>query len=248
MKSILTQGSAEHNYVIHRHETRNKSSLLYLILLISVILSLLALPWIQIDSVTTSPGVIAPPVEPIKIRARSTGELNFFDLEENRFVVQGDTLFSIRRRGIKSEQFHRAPMDGYVRNLRIEAHKSLVHAGEMILEIQAESDLVFKCYLSGDKITSLQPKQNVDFLVRSTRNEGDKSFSGKVTDILPDTSRKDKASIFEVRCSIDNTVENDLNASGLKPGMTLLARFRLARRSAFDIILKDAQDIDQSPS
>lgn len=248
MKSMLTQGSAEHNYVIHRHENRNKSRLLYLILLISVILSLLALPWIQIDSVTTSPGVIAPPAEPLEIRARSTGELNFFDLEENRLVVQGDTLFSIRRKGVKSEQFHRAPMDGYVRNLRIEAHKSLVKAGEMILEIQAGSDLVVKCYLPGDKITSLQPEQNVDFLVRYTRKERGRSFTGKVTDILPDISRKDKASIFEVRCSIDKTVENDLNASGLKPGTTLLARFRLARRSAFDIILKDAEDFNQNPS
>jgi hypothetical protein len=62
MKSILTQGSAEHNYVFHRHEKRNKGSLLYLTLLISVILLLLALPWIQIDAVTTSPGVITPPV------------------------------------------------------------------------------------------------------------------------------------------------------------------------------------------
>ncbi len=248
MKSILTQGSAEHNYVIHRHENRNKSSLLYLILLIAIILSLLALPWIQIDSVTTSPGVIAPPVEPIEIRARSTGEINFFDLEENRFVVQGDTLFSIRQRGIKSEQFHRAPMDGYVRSLRIEAHKSIVSAGESILEIQSDSDLVVKCYLSGDKIASLQPEQNVDFLVRSTRKERDKSFSGKITNILPDLSRKDKASVFEVRCSIDKTAENDPKASGLKPGMTLLTRFRLARRSAFDIISKDAEDINQNPS
>ncbi len=248
MKSLLTQGSAEHNYVIHRHENRNKSSLIYLILLIAVILSLLALPWIQIDSVTTSPGVIAPPLEPIEIRARSTGELNFFNLEENRFILQGDTLFSIRQRGMKSEQFQCAPMDGYVRNLRIEAHKSIVNAGEMILEIRAERDLVVKCYLSGDKITSLQPEQNVEFLVRSTRKERDKSLSGKVTDIVPDISREDKASIFEVRCSIDNTAENDLNASGLKPGMTLLARFRLARRSAFDIIVKDAEDINQNPS
>ena len=192
--------------------------------------------------------MIVPPVEPIEIRARSTGELNFFDLEENRFVVQGDTLFSIRQKGVKSEQFHRAPMDGYVRNLRIEAHQSLVNSGEMILEIRAKSDLIVKCYLSGDKITSLQPEQNVNFLVRSTRKERDKSFSGKVTDILPDISREDKPSVFEVRCSIDNTDENDLNASGLKPGMTLLARFRLARRSAFDIILKDAEDINQNPS
>jgi len=248
MKSILTQGSAEHNYVIHRHENQNRSSLLYLILLISVILSLLALPWIQIDSVTTSPGVIAPPVEPFKIRARSTGELILFDLEENRVVVQGDTLFSIRRKGMKSEQFHRAPVDGYVRNLRIEAHRSLVSAGERILEIHAGSDLVVKCYLTGDKITSLQPEQDVDFMVRSPRKESYKSFSGKVTDIIPDITRKDKASIFEIRCSLDNTVENDLQASGLKPGMTLLARFRLARRSAFDIISKDDENINQNPS
>jgi multidrug efflux pump subunit AcrA (membrane-fusion protein) len=167
---------------------------------------------------------------------------------ENRFVVQGDTLFSIRRKGLKSEQIYRAPRDGYVRNLKSEAQKTLVYSGEMILEIQTESDLVVKCYLSGDKITSLQPEQNVEFQIHTAQQKRDKSFAGKVTDILPDISRKDKAAIFEVRCSIDNPVGNDLHASELKPGMALLARFRLARRSAFDIILKDVEPVNRDPS
>lgn len=248
MKSILPQGPAEHNYVFHRHENLNKSNIVYLVLLISVILSLLAMPWIQIDSVTTSPGVIAPPLEPFTIRAKSTGKLNLFNLEENRFIVQGDTLFSIMREELKSEEFYRAPIDGYVRNLRSEAEKSIIKSGEMILEIHPETELVVKCYLSGDNITSLQPEQCVEFQIQSARRETNKVFSGKIKEILPSISKKDKAAIFEVRCSIDDTLENDLHDSQLKSGMTLLARFRLARRSAFDIILKDVEDIDKNAS
>ena len=105
-----------------------------------------------------------------------------------------------------------------------------------------------KCYLSGDNITSLQPEQSVEFQIQSARRETNKVFSGKIKEILPSISKKDKAAIFEVRCSIDDTLENDLHDSQLKSGMTLLARFKLARRSAFDIILKDVEDIDKNAS
>lgn len=248
MKSILPQGPAELNYVFHRHENLTKSSIVYLILLVSVILSILAMPWIQIDSVTTSPGVVTPSVEPFAIRSKSTGRLNLSDLEENHFIGQGDTLFTIRRKELKSEEFYRAPIAGYVRNLRNGADKSIVKSGEMILEIHPEIDLLVKCYLSGDKITSLQPEQNVEFQIQSDLRDTNKSFSGKITDILPSISRKDKKVIFEVRCSIEDPVENNLHTSQLKSGMTLLARFRLARRSAFDILLKDVEDIDKDAS
>lgn len=248
MKTILPQDPAEHNYVFHRHENLNKSSIVYSILLICVIVSLLAMPWIRIDSVTTSPGVVTPSVEPFKMRSKSTGKLNLFNLEENRFVVRGDTLFSIRRKGLKSAEVYRAPIDGRVRYLRSEADASIVKSGEMILEIHPKADFIVRCYLSGYNIASLQPEQSVEFQFQSARRETNKPLSGKIKDILPSISRKEKAAIFEVRCSIDDAFENDLHASRLKPGMTLLARFRLARRSAFDIILKDVEHIDRNPS
>ena len=248
MKSILPPVHAEHNYVFHRHANRNKHSILYLLLLISVITSLLAMPWIQFESSTTTPGLIAPHEEPLPVRVRATGRLNLLNLEENNFVVQGDTLFSIRRNETQSEEVYKAPIDGYVHNLRSKAGESLVHSGETILEIQPEASLVVKCYLNGDNVASVKPDQNVEFQVQSFQKDPEQAISGKITEILPAKFSKDRTTVYEVRCSIEDSDANDLRNSVLRPGMTLLARFRTARKSAFDILMKDPVDIDPDPS
>jgi hypothetical protein len=70
---------------------------------------------------------------------------------------------------------------------------------------------------------------------------------GKIERILPSVDPKDPRAVFEVHCTIDSA--NGTNQSpSLKPGMTLLTRFRLARRSAVDIILKDVKEKDQIPT
>ena len=248
MKSFLPLGHAELNYVSHRHMSHKKNSILYSLLLISVIAPLLAMPWIQIESATTSPGVIAPPPEPYEIRVRTPGRLNLFNLGENRFVIKGDTLFSIWQEELQTEEIYRAPLDGSVHNIRSEADESWVRSGELILEIRPDTSIVVKCYLPPDNIVSVQPDQKVEFQIHSIPNDTTRVIPGKVMEILPAVLKNDKNAVFEVRCSIDDTVSNDLRASQLKPGMTLLARFRTARKSAFDIILKDVEVIDQSAS
>jgi multidrug efflux pump subunit AcrA (membrane-fusion protein) len=221
--------------------------MLYPVLLIAVLACFIAMPWIQIESMTTSPGVIAPSLHPFEIKLKSTGRLKLCGLEENSFVQEGDTLFSVWSEAIDKEEFTFAPIDGYVRRLRNDLDMSVLENGEVILEIQPEHELVVKCYLSGDEITSVQPDQNIDFWIKSSANERNKTLSGKVTRILPSILSKGEKPIFEVRCSVD-TLENDFHSSELKAGMTLLARFRPARRSAFDIILKDVEDKDRNPA
>ncbi len=247
MKSNLYRVPSEYNYVCHRYTNRNKSSVLYPILLITVIACFIAMPWIQIESVTTSPGMISPPIHPFEVKVKSKGILKLYPFEENRFVQKGDTLFSIWIEAQSKEEFNIAPIDGYVRMLRNEIDKSVVESGEMILEIQPEHEIVVRCYLSGDEITSVQPNQNVEFQFRSFGKEKNGTLSGKVTGILPSINRNDEKAIYEVRCSVD-TLEKNFHAYQLKAGMTLLARFRPARRSAFDIILKDVEDKDRNPS
>ncbi len=247
MQSFFTQGPLEHTYVFHRHKNLNRSGKVYLILLISVIASLLAIPWIQIESVTTSPGLISPPGDPFEIRVKEAGLLQLSGLAENEFVYQGDTLFTIWRKSRNQKMFAVAPTDGYVRNLRNSADQLSVTAGEVILEILPEPDLVVKCYLSGDDITSVQPDQDVEFQVQSSQKPINGVLSGTVTKISPSPDMKDENALFEVSCSIDTTKQNS-GASRLKAGMTLLARFRSARRSAFDIILKDVEDKDRNPT
>ncbi len=174
--------------------------------------------------------------------------MNLLNLKENGFVVTGDTLFSIWRNETQSEEVYKAPIDGYVHNLRSKAGESLVHSGETILEIQPEASLVVKCYLNGDNVASVKPDQNVEFQVQSFQKDPEQAISGKITEILPAKFSKDRTTVYEVRCSIEDSDANDLRNSVLRPGMTLLARFRTARKSAFDILMKDPADIDPDPS
>lgn len=247
MNTIFSPNLPEKTYVFHRHQNLNKGVILYAGLLILVITPLLAMPWIKLESVTTSPGVIMPSTKPMEIRTESSGKLSLLNLEENLFVQQGDTLFSIWRQTEKKESFTLAPADGYVHNLKKTAHKSIVRKDEVILELQSERDLIVKCYLTGEDITSVQPEHLVEFLVQSPPKETKDLFTGKVTNIIPSISSKDQKAIFEIRCSID-AIRHGPNSPALKVGTTLLTRFRGARRSAFGIILNEVEANDLNPT
>lgn len=247
MNTLFSPSSPEKTYVFHRHQNLNKGIILYTGLLILVITPLLAMPWIRLESVTTTPGVIMPSTKPVEIRAESSGSLSLLNLEENLFVKLGDTLFSIWRQTERKEIFTLAPTDGYVHNLKKTAHKRIVRKDEVILEIRSEQDLFVQCYLTGEDITSVQPEHIVEFLVQSQRKETKDLFKGKVTNIIPSISAKDQKAIFEIRCSIDS-IRQGSNAQVLKVGTTLLTRFRGARRSAFGIILNEVEDYDQNPA
>jgi hypothetical protein len=72
-------------------------------------------------------------------------------------------------------------------------------------------------------------------------------FPGTITEIVPSINMNEGRPIYEVRCSITD-FQKEIHPVELKPGITLLTRFRSARRSAFDIILKEVENENSEQS
>lgn len=247
MNSIYSEPGVSSKLLLYRYRILKRSRLVYWLLLLFITASILALPWIHVESITSSPGVIAPLEEPLEIRAKASGKLFSSNFNDNYYVQQGDSLFSIRTGPLKKELFILAPISGYVFWLQKFERSSIVKEGQRIMEIVPKSALIAKCYLSGKDITSLQLEQAVEFQVESPNKKNDSFFSGTVTEIVPSINTNEDHLIYEVRSSIPD-FQKEIHPVELKPGITLLTRFRSARRSALDIILKDDEDKNSEKS
>ena len=117
------------------------------------------------------------------------------------------------------------------------------------MEILPEPNPVVKCYLSADQITSIQPDQKVQFQLHTSHNQTKGFLEGNVKMISPspEYSDNEKKDVYEILCSIDINQEKERSLK-MKTGMTLIARFRLARRSAFDILMKDPGSVEADRS
>jgi multidrug resistance efflux pump len=247
MNSIYSEPGVSGKLLLYRYRILKRNRFAYWLLLLLITASILALPWIYVESVISSPGVITPLEEPIEIRAEASGKLFSSHLNDNYYVQQGDSLFSIRTGLMRKELFILAPISGYVCWLHEFEGSSVVKKGQRILEIVPKSALVVKCYLSGKDITSVQPEQSVEFQVESPKKNLNAVYPGTITEIVPSINMNEGRVIYEVRCSIAD-FQKEIHPRELKPGITLLTRFRLARRSAFDIILKDVEDENSDQS
>lgn len=249
MKSINLKDSFEDTLILHGHKSFNNSRTFYTLLLALCLGLFFAIPWVQIESIATSPAVVLPIQEPTQIRAKTSGEIHLFDPAENRFVFQGDTLFILRSHGAPKNHVVLSPTDGYVRNLGGCEGVCPVIEDQVIMEILPEPSPVVKCYLTEDQITSIQPDQKVQFQLQSSHNHTKRFLEGNVKMISPSLAYSDneKKDVYEILCSIDINKDKERSLK-MKTGMTLIARFRLARRSAFDILMKDPGSVETDPS
>lgn len=247
MNSIYSEPGVSSKLLLYRYRVLKKHRFVYWLLLLFITASILALPWIHVESVISSPGVIAPLEEPVEIRAEASGKLFSSNFNDNCYVQKGDSLFSIRTGPLKKELFILAPISGYVCWLQEFERSSNVKRGQRIIEIVPKSALFVKCYLSGKDITSVQPQQVVEFQVESPKKNNEAVFPGTITEIVPSININEGRPIYEVRCSIAD-FQKEIHPVELKPGITLLTRFRSARRSAFDIILKDVENENSEQS
>jgi HlyD family secretion protein len=140
-----------------------------------------------------------------------------------------------------------APVSGYVQHLTGLKKGVHVREGAPVLEIIPESGLIVKCYVSSDEIGLVERNQKVIYRIPALKRLGGGTAAGKVLSISPDVSVKNTEPVYEVRCSLDSLPsESSCKKEPLKNGMTLIARFRLARRTVFDLLVDDLEDIQNN--
>ena len=249
MKSINSKDSVEDILILQGHKSFNKHRTFYTLLLILCLGLFFAIPWVQIESIATSPAVVLPRQGPTQVRAKTSGEIDLFGPAEDRFVFQGDTLFILRSKVAAENHVVLSPTDGYVRDLSGCDGVCPVVEGQVVMEILPEPNPIVKCYLTGGQINSIKADQKVQFQLQSSQNQINRILEGNVKAISPSQAHRnnDKKNVYEVLCSIDINKGKERSLK-MKTGMTLIARFRLARRSAFDILMKDPGSVETDPS
>ena len=166
-------------------------------------------------------------------------KLKTHDFQRKEILV---SLHKIRQK--KKDLIVISPISGYVRLLGGIQPGMRVEEGLPLLEIVPEAGLIVKCYVPAREIGRLRPDQDVEYHIPYSIRSDAKTSRGKVLSIAPDVEVKNEKPVFEVRCSLDTTLSEPRGKKKqLKNGMILIARFRLARRTVFDLLVEDFEDL-----
>ena len=86
-----------------KHTTRSK--IIYSTLLISVIIAIIALPFIKVDIYTSAAGLVKPNVERVPISLINSGRVKYSIMKDNLEVREGDTILVIENKIIDEQLF-----------------------------------------------------------------------------------------------------------------------------------------------
>jgi multidrug resistance efflux pump len=137
-----------------------------------------------------------------------------------------------------------APVTGTVDEMPGVSPGSFVTAGEAIAVISPSSELQAEVYVTPRDIGTLRPGTTVRMQVDAFNYTDWGMVTGRVREISDDYVTVNQQPVFKVKCSLD---QDHLSlASGfrgrLKKGMTLRARFFVARRTLLQLLYENVDD------
>src|SRR4051812_38017771 len=94
------------NNTIQYHVVKHnkKTSILFVVTFIALIIAFGFLPFIKVDIYTTSRGTITPLDKKLNIYAPINGKILLFKIEDNQKVKKGDTLLIIDHKVLKEKE------------------------------------------------------------------------------------------------------------------------------------------------
>ena len=138
----------------------------------------------------------------------------------------------------------KAPLQGTVEQLASLAAGSYVQAGQRLAVLSPRSELVAEVSVTPQDIGLLRVGMPVRMQIDAFNYNEWGLVTGTITEIADDFLMMDGNPMFRVRCSLNQTaltLENGFEGR-LKKGMTLQARFFVARRSLFQLLYDDVND------
>ena len=88
-------------YHIAKHSKKN--NLIFWLIFLSLLGIFIALPFIYVDIYTTSRGIVTSEERPINLYAQTSGKITYFNLKENKYVNEGDTLLIVDQKIINEK-------------------------------------------------------------------------------------------------------------------------------------------------
>ncbi|GAB4038757.1 HlyD family secretion protein [Spirosoma gilvum] len=138
----------------------------------------------------------------------------------------------------------KAPVGGTATQLSGRYAGSYVQPGDVLAVISPDSTLITEAYVSSKDIGLLKPGQPVRLQVDAFDYNQWGLLTGRVIDIANDFTTSNGQPVFKVRCQLDHPyLKLPSGYQGrLKKGMTVQARFQVARRSLFQLLYDKADD------
>lgn len=161
--------------------------------------------------------------------------------EASTYRAELNELYRSRAEWTTQESFYtlKAPVSGTIQNLSGMQVGSSVFANQKIGEISPDSSLVVMVYLNPSDIGLIRPEQEVRFQIDAFNYNQWGMLTGKVIEIADDVVfDANQQPVFRVKCMTDSMSLRLPNGyiGQLKKGMTLQARFTVARRSLFQLL------------
>ncbi|MGZ0015439.1 HlyD family secretion protein [Yeosuana sp. AK3] len=92
MKQIFPKEIIDSTVEVHQFKHSNKSKIIYTVILVSILIILVLLPFIKIDIYTSAKGIIKPDRERLSVTSINSGKIVSTRLKNNSLVHKGDTL------------------------------------------------------------------------------------------------------------------------------------------------------------
>jgi HlyD family secretion protein len=166
--------------------------------------------------------------------------------ELSRLRSDVQTIRSELQRIAQRETLHtvRAPVQGTVSQMQGIAPGSYVRDGQEIGVLSPDSDLIARVFVSPQDIGLLQEGNSARFQIHAYNYRNWGFLTGRVNRISDDVQIVKGAPLYVIECSLDSTrlsLPSGVTGS-LQKGMTLTARFPIARRSLFELLYQDVSD------
>ena len=138
----------------------------------------------------------------------------------------------------------KAPVSGVLQNFNKYYQGSLIQAGEVLGVISPQAELVAECYVSTRDVGLLKQKQQTLFQIDAFDYNYFGILTGKIFSIDNDYTVVDNKPAFKVRCTLDTKQLHLKNGftGNIKKGMTMQARFVVARRSLWQLLFDKIND------
>ncbi|MCG8476538.1 MAG: HlyD family secretion protein, partial [Cytophagales bacterium] len=148
---------------------------------------------------------------------------------------------------LKKEQEHyivKAPVTGTIEQFIGIYEGSNIQAGQIITSISPETKLIAEVYVSPKDIGYLKKGTKLNIQVDAFNYNDWGMIKGEILDISNDYILMNDQVVFKIRCTLQRTdlhLRNGVKGR-IKKGMTIRARFLLAKRSLYQLLFDSVND------
>lgn len=172
---------------------------------------------------------------------RNTWQANLTEYQNALLEFKSNSL---QLQDNKSQFVVTAPINGVLINTMSLENGSFLNSGQTFVEISPDTNLLVECFINPQDIGLLKLSNQANFQIDAYNYNQWGLATGEIIDIGKDIEFIENASVFKIRCRINEKQLKLKNgfAGELKKGMTLNAQFKLAERTLFDLLYDKVDD------